>query len=185
MASSRGSGSEPPPSGRVARARAHLRAWRAERAHKQDGSDPASRLKAADVLLLTLGLAAATSALVAVAAADGPVCTTTTTTETVFGGDPDQPRSGTRKMVEKCTPPGPTSGYPEAALIVAVVLVLPALSRRVAEGFEASALGAKVKKTSLSELAAQVPEAVDADEAQDTVAGLVLQASEQSSQNPG
>lgn len=131
----------------------------------QDASHPASRLQKADWLLLSLGIIVTGTGLAAILTADGDVCTTRTTTDTVFGSHPNHPTSGKRTVVTDCQPVGPAGGYPQAALIVGAVLILPAISRRVAVGFEASVLGAKLSKTAPS--VAEVTSAVDKDAAKD------------------
>jgi hypothetical protein len=131
-----------------------------------------SRLHRADVVLLVLGLLSGGSGLAAIALDGSPACKTKTTTETTFGADPDRQSGSKRTMVEECEPAKATAGYPQAALIVGLVLVLPAISRRVADDFEATTPLGRFKKGGgqPAELAAAVVNQTKADELADPAA---------------
>lgn len=134
---------------------------------------PDGKLTVVDVLLLVLGLASALSVLLVVAFNNADHCSTKTTTSITFDKSPAQPQHGTQTTTADCHPQGPFDGYPEAALIVGFVLVLPALSRRIAEGIDFSfPFGriAKSKSLSPADLAAAVVNASKLEELADPAA---------------
>lgn len=131
--------SVPPPSG--------------DEAHGGSRGEANSRLQGVDIFLLVVGLLAALSGLIYVARVPSDPCSSRTTTTTVTAADADRQVSGKKEIVKACEPTRITAGYPEAALLVGLVLVLPAVSRRIAAGFELSAFGNKIGKTRPSRIA--------------------------------
>jgi hypothetical protein len=140
-----------------------------------------SRLHRADVVLLVLGLLLGGAGLAAIALDDSPTCKTRTTTETTFGANPARQAASKQTEVKECEPAKATAGFPQAALVVALVLVLPAISRRVADDFEATTpLGGVKKGGASAALAAAAANQTKADE----LADPALPADEPSEQAP-
>jgi hypothetical protein len=99
-----------------------------------------------DCLLLCLAVCSFALAMVSMAQAPD-ACSSRTTTKSTSADARSSLKARESVEIRDCKPASLSGGFPQLAALIGTLLILPVLSRRIADGFEAGGLGVRVAKT--------------------------------------